>query len=119
MIPPRRLTAPKSLHRQSYLFPPGTAASDLIADRKALAEVRRPLDFVGECSCEVLIADPALAVGGGQELVAPEPELAGLFPRHEQGGRRDEGPVQLVFAAQQVKEGTTRLGLRLVLGREV
>jgi len=46
MIPPRRLTAPKSLHRQTYLFPPGTADPALIADGKALALVRRPLDFI-------------------------------------------------------------------------
>ena len=44
----------------------------------------RTLDFVGECNCEVLEGNPAFAVGSGQKLVGPEPELARPFALDEQ-----------------------------------
>src|SRR5206468_7672422 len=84
-----------------------------IANRKTLPYMGRALDLVGECNCEILKADPAFAVRGGQELVGSEPELAGPTPRGEQGGGREKRPVQGLFAAQQVEEGRAFLGFGL------
>jgi hypothetical protein len=78
----------------------------------------RPLDLVGERDGVIREGDPAFAVRICEKLIAAKPELAGALPLDEQGRRRDEGPVQLLFLPQQVEKGRTRLRLSLLLSRK-
>src|SRR5215469_10577953 len=66
----------------------GGGSTPSIADREPGLGVRRALDLIGECNCEILEGNPAFAAGIGQKLVGAEPELAGPLTLDEQGRRR-------------------------------
>src|SRR6185312_13655637 len=90
-----------------------------ITDRKALPWMRRPLDLVNECNCEIGEGNPAFSAFIGQEPVGPEAELAGPLALGERRRGRQEGPVQVFLEAKPVEEGRPLLGFRLVSRREI
>jgi len=94
------------------------AAEGLVTDRETLPQMGRPLDLVGQRNGVIGEADPALAIRICEKLIGPEPELARALSLDEQRRRRDEGPVQVLFLAQQIEKGRACLGLGLVLGRK-
>ncbi|MNS93072.1 hypothetical protein D3C72_1272280 [compost metagenome] len=64
----------------------------------------RRLDLVGQGDRVVFHRNPALAVVVGQEVVVAHAKRRGALARFEDGGRRQEGPVQHLFLAQRVQE---------------
>ncbi|HEY0178462.1 MAG TPA: hypothetical protein VGC30_02385, partial [Dokdonella sp.] len=81
---------------------------DSVADREALAVVRRRLDLVDERDRIVFERDAAAAVVADQQLILADAEAAGPRARNERRGRRQERPVERMLVAQAIEE--TRAG---------
>src|SRR6266550_1419587 len=85
---------------------------------EAPTRMRGLLDLVGHGD-RIVFERNAAALVVAQELIAAEPEFAGALARHKHRRRRQEGPVELGFLAQQVEERTTGRSLGLVDRREL
>src|SRR5580704_10637186 len=72
------------------------------------------LELVDESDRVIFVGNAALAVGGGEKLVAAKAEFAGALARADQRGRRKKRPVEVLFAPQKLEKRAARTGFRLV-----
>src|SRR5580704_6778545 len=89
-----------------------------VADGEALARMLRLLHFVGKGDRIVLERDGA-AFAVNQKGVLAKTKIASALARSEEGGWRQEGPVEIFVRAQSIQEDTAGSRFRLILLREV
>src|SRR5882672_9423585 len=77
------------------------------------AAVLRLLDLVEQGDRIILVADMALALGVGEQVVLAEPEIAGSLARAEEDRRRQEGPVERLLLLDAGERLASGLGLDL------
>lgn len=83
-----------------------------VADREALADVGRLLEFVDGGDRVILPGNVAPLVAG-QKLILAQPELAGALARSNRRRGREVGPIEVLFLPQEVEKFAAfgRLGL--------
>lgn len=85
---------------------------------EALLHVARHFKFIHDGHGQVFHTDASRLLAIHQRRLGADPVLAGAFAGRQQDGRRQEGPVQHVFLADQLERLTGGQGASLVLGRE-
>src|SRR6476619_883482 len=73
----------------------------------------RLLDLIEQGDRIILVADMALALGIGEQIVLAEPESAGPLARAEEDRWREEGPVEVPLLLDAGERLAGRLGLDL------
>src|SRR5690606_3400416 len=76
-----------------------------VADSEAAPAMRRLLQLVDQGDRVILCGNRAVALGVDQKLVGAKAEFSGALARLDQGGRREEGPVEALLQLQQAEEG--------------
>ncbi|MGC9155996.1 MAG: hypothetical protein ACP5HZ_10125 [Ferrimicrobium sp.] len=89
-------------------------AAVVVPDCEAPLRVRGCFQLVNEGESKILERDLA-SFRTGEERIVADAKFPGALARNEYHGGGDEGPVELLFFAQQVEEGHAGLSFRSYL----